>query len=75
MSKRCDSAADCSDYFDEINCNIVTIDKQLYQKEFPPIQKDDTKTEIKVNATVFSLGGFNEIEMTFKMKFSIGLKW
>jgi hypothetical protein len=75
MSKRCDSASDCNDYFDEINCNMVIIDKQLYRKEFPPIQRDDSKTEVKVNATIFSVGSFNEIEMTFKMKFSIGLLW
>jgi hypothetical protein len=75
MSKRCDSAADCSDYFDETNCNMVIIDKQLYRKEFPPIQRDGSKTRLKVNTTIYSVGSFNEIEMTFKMKFSIGLLW
>jgi hypothetical protein len=75
MSKRCNGASDCKDSFDETNCKTVVIDKHLYIKEFPPSNEDGSKTEIKINFTISSIEGFNEIEMTFRIKFELSIQW
>ena len=75
ISKRCDGASDCSDNFDETNCKIVVVNKQLYNKEFPSMNKDGSKTEIRINVTILSIEGFNEIDMTFKIRFELAIQW
>jgi hypothetical protein len=75
MSKRCNGASDCSDSFDETNCQTVIINKQLYNKEFPPMNKDDIETEIIVNISISSIDDFNEIDMTFRIKFRLSIQW
>ncbi len=75
MSKRCNGASDCKDGFDETNCQTVGIDKQLYNKEFPPLKEDVSKTEILVNVSISSIEGFNEIDMTFRIKFELCIMW
>jgi hypothetical protein len=72
---RCNGAPDCVDSFDETNCETVDIDKQLYYKEFPPLNEDDSKTEVKINVSIYSIEGFNEIEMTFRIKFELNIQW
>ncbi len=75
IQQRCNGALDCEDKFDEINCEIVQIDKKLYYKENPPLNRDGHRTNVTINITVISVGTFNEIEMTFKAKFDIFLEW
>ncbi len=75
MSKRCNGASDCQDNFDETHCKTVVIDKQLYNKEFPPLKEDESKTEIIISVSISSIEGFNEIEMTFRIKFELCLMW
>ena len=75
MSKRCNGASDCSDSFDENNCETVVIDSKLYYKEFPPLNEDESETEVMVNVTVFSIEGFNEIDLTFRIKFRLTIQW
>jgi hypothetical protein len=75
MSKRCNGASDCISGFDETNCETVDIDEQLYYKEFPPLNEDDSKTEILVNVSISSIEGFNEIDMTFGIKFELCIQW
>jgi hypothetical protein len=75
MSKRCNGASDCSDSFDETNCKTVDIDKHLYSKEFPPLKEDDSKTDIRINVSILSIEGFNEIDMTFGIKFELCIQW
>ncbi len=53
----------------------VDIDEQLYYKEFPPLNEDDSKTEILVNVSISSIEGFNEIDMTFRIKFELNIQW
>ncbi len=51
------------------------VDKKLYFKEIPPISTDVEKETILVNVSIFAIEGFNEIEMKFRIKFSLSLKW
>ena len=75
MSLRCDGVPNCSDKSDEMKCNMVLIDQDIYRKGQPPIQLDGNKTNVTVNLTVFSIGSFEEIEMTFAVAFMIQIKW
>jgi hypothetical protein len=75
MSYRCNGISECEKDFDETNCNMIFIDKQLYHKEIPPISKTDDKVKILVSVAIFAIEGLNEIEMKFKIKFSLSLKW
>ncbi len=75
MSHRCNGISDCKDNFDETNCNMIIIDKQLYYKETPPISQYDKKVDILVSVAIFAIEGFNEIDMKFSIKFFLRLKW
>jgi hypothetical protein len=75
MSKRCNGASDCKDRFDETNCQTVGIDKQFYNKEYPPLNEDNGKAEININISISSIEGFNEVDMTFKIKFKLSIQW
>ena len=61
--------------FDEIKCEMVIIEKQLYHKETPPINKATHKAQIKVDILVDSLDKIDEDEMVFTTKFSVRMKW
>ncbi len=75
MQYRCDGVPECKDKSDEINCDMVILDQDLYQKGQPPIQLDRSKTNVTVNLTIYSFGRFDEIEMTFLVKFTIKIRW
>jgi hypothetical protein len=75
MSKRCNGASDCIGGFDETNCETVDIDEQLYYKEFPPLNEDDSKTHLLVNVSIVSIESFNEIDMSFRIKFTLSIEW
>jgi len=75
LADRCDGASECNDKEDELNCEMVVIDKKLYHKGIPPLRTDDQLTNVTVNMTVLSLSNINEIEMTFTAKFYIHLDW
>ena len=75
MSKRCNGISNCKDNFDETNCEMISIDKQLYYKEIPPLNEDKIKTNISVKVSIHAIEGINEIEMKFRIKFSLSLKW
>jgi hypothetical protein len=75
MSQRCNGIPDCKGNFDETNCNMILIDQQLYQKEIPPLIKYKHKINIKVSVSILAIEGFNEIDMTYRIKFSFMLMW
>ncbi len=75
MSHRCNGVSNCNDNFDETNCNMILIDKQLYYKETPPLSEDDAKTKVLVNVSIFAIDDPNEIDMKFRIKFSLSLQW
>jgi len=39
------------------------------------MNEDDSKTEIMVNISISSIDGFNEIDMTFRIKFRLSIQW
>jgi hypothetical protein len=39
------------------------------------MNKDGSKTEIRINVTILSIEGFNEIDMTFKIRFELAIQW
>jgi len=75
MSKRCNGISNCKDSFDETHCDIIFIDKQLYYKETPPLSEDDAKTKVLVNVSILAVEDPNEINMKFRIKFSLSLQW
>ena len=75
MEKRCNGVADCVYNFDENNCEMVRIDYSLYHKEYPSLQMDGTETIVTISMDILSIGSFEEIAMTFTVKFLIHLHW
>jgi hypothetical protein len=75
MSQRCNGISDCKDNFDETNCNMIFIDQKFYQKEIPPLTKHEHKVNILVSVSIFAIEGFNEIDMKYRIKFSLSLNW
>ncbi len=75
MEKRCDGVSDCLNSFDENNCEMVRIEASLYRKEYPSLQMDGTETIVKISVDILSIGSFEEIAMTFTVKFLIRLMW
>ena len=75
IEKHCDGIADCNDKFDEINCEMVTIDKDLYHREQPPLNKETLHTSVNVDFEIISIDDFDEIQMAFTLKFKVELKW
>ena len=54
---------------------MVIMDHNLYRKEHPPLQTDGKGTIIKISFSILSIASFDEIEMTFTVKFLILLEW
>ncbi len=75
LEKRCDGVADCEDKFDEMNCAVVIVDKDLYQKERPPGIKETLQTNVSIDFEIISIDYFDEIEMMFSTKFKLELIW
>ncbi len=75
MESHCNAMSDCENNFDELNCSMVIMDPNLYRKEYPPMQNDGKGTLIKISFTILSIGSFDEIDMTFTVKFLIRLEW
>jgi len=57
------------------SCEMVQMNKNLYQKEHPPLSKETHKTEVMVNITVFIIENFNEMELKFDAKFIVQMEW
>ena len=75
MDNRCDGVSDCIDNFDESNCEMVRIERNSYHMEYPSLQKDGSETRVNISLAILSIGSFEEIAMTFTVKFLIKLQW
>ena len=64
-----------SDRSDETDCELVTIEGELYRKEYPPIDASGSRTNVSLSVNIQDLGSFQEISMTFRAKVYIQLKW
>ena len=54
---------------------MIVIDKQLYYKETPPLMNYDNKVKILISVSIFAVEGFYEIDMKYRIAFSLSLKW
>jgi hypothetical protein len=54
---------------------MVVVDNLLYRKEYPPILPEGQETEVKIDLKVISVGSFQELDMTFKIKFLLHMEW
>jgi hypothetical protein len=50
LSNRCNEKHDCKDDSDEIDCEVVMVDKKLYHKEYPAIAKERDVTKVSIDA-------------------------
>ena len=50
-----------------------TIDKDLYNKKYPPI--DYKELDVKVHVMIRSIQQLNELDMTFNSKITLSLEW
>ena len=73
MSDRCDGIPQCLDKSDENDCNLITIDKHVYNKKYPP--RDYKELDVNVQVTIGSIYQLNEMDMTFSSKISLSLEW
>ena len=74
LTKICDSISDCNDNSDEIDCNLLLIDKSTYVKTHPPTSRTET-TKITVDLNIISVDDIDELRMSFKAKFNLNLTW
>jgi len=75
MVKRCNGVIDCESNLDERDCNLVFINNNTYQEEYPPFQSDGSEINVLISVDIISIGSFEEIGMSFSVKFSILLEW
>ncbi len=75
IEKRCNGISDCNDNYDETNCEMVLIKKDLYRKEDAPYPANGNEMNVTINFEIISIGSFEELKMTFSMKFLIQIEW
>ena len=76
LRSRCDQQFDCSDKSDENGCEIVRMNKNIYQKPHPP-QNGTTEDplDVLVSLDILLMSDFREIEFSYKLKFLLGVQW
>ena len=73
MSGRCDGIPQCLDESDENECNLIIINKDLYNKKYPP--RNYQALDVKVQVIIISIYQLNELDMTFNSKITLSLEW
>jgi hypothetical protein len=72
---RCNEIRECADESDEVNCNLLTIQDNLYRQEYPPIARGKTITPVEANITVTYIDELNENDMRMSLKILVKLMW
>lgn len=79
MDQRCDGVTDCREDdhggSDEHGCDILTIDEVSYRKADAPISSRGKKVNVTVNLHINKLDDFETIDMTYRIRFEITLRW
>ena len=73
LLKKCDVKIDCIDASDEQNCQILDINKSIYQKQLPPLTS--TGLEIKIGMDLIYIHQIDELNMKFNSKLKLTMKW
>ena len=53
----------------------MLLDEHLYRKQFAPIANAHHHVEVKVAALITSIGNFDDLTMSYSIKFVLILKW
>ena len=75
MSERCNNVPNCKDHSDEYDCEIMLLDEHVYRKQFAPIADAHHHVEVKIAALITSIGNFDDLTMSYSIKFVLILKW
>ena len=75
MSGRCDGMLQCPDRSDEDECNLIKIDKQSYNKAYPPRTAEGRQLSVKVQVILVAIHQVNELDMTFGSELILSLEW
>ena len=75
MSGRCDGIFQCIDKSDEDECKLITINKQIYDKDYPPRKKEGDALDVKVKFIIDAIQNVKELHMTFSSKLTLMLEW
>ena len=73
LLKKCDVKIDCLDASDEKNCQILDINKSIYQKQLPPLTS--TGLEIKIGIDLIFIHQIDELNMKFNSKLKLSMEW
>lgn len=74
MFYRCEGTFNCNDKSDEDECDLLIIDRDVYNKDYPP-KPNRKAVEVKVYFTIDAINNIKEIDMTFSAKFTITMEW
>ena len=74
MFYRCEGTFNCKDKSDEDFCDLLIVEKGLYNKDYPPKHLGNPVV-VKVYFNIDAIQNIKEIDMNFNAKFTITLEW
>jgi hypothetical protein len=54
---------------------MLVLDEHVYRKQFPPIADAHQHVDITFSALIINIGNFDDLSMTYTVKFVMILKW
>ena len=60
---------------DEKDCEIMLLDEHFYRKQLPPIEDMNHHVHVDVSCRILNMGNFNDLAMSYVVKFILILKW
>ena len=74
MTGRCDGIFQCTDKSDEDDCHLIAINKEIYNKDYPP-RKEGHPLDVKVTVIIVAISEVQELHMIFTSKLTVVLEW
>ena len=81
MDDRCDEISQCQDESDEYRCDNIIIDEDKYRQEYVPLSRNkenplqNSNCDVEVSIDLYMLNNFEEIDLSYRAKFLLTLKW